>query len=248
MANFTTPVPDGTDFATETIAGVEYTKNVLADFAGADVLGLVTASPAANSLLGRLKAIADAITTMDGHVDGLEGLATTLNSLVDGLETLIGTTNTNGSTTNTTLTTIAGYLDTVETLIGATNTALAAATPAGTNLIGKVGLDQTTDGTTNKVNIDASLKSDTPIRSSVNSGTTSVTILASNSNRKGAVILNSDANALMLDVSGGTAASTRYQVKLTTDQTYAVEAGYTGLITGIWAADGTGVADVVEYT
>lgn len=119
---------------------------------------------------------------------------------------------------------------------------------AGGNIIGKVGVDQTTDGTTNKVNIDASLKSGTPTRSSVNSGTSSVTILASNANRKGATILNSDANALLLDLSGGTAASTRYQVRLAQYQSYEVGSGYTGAITGIWEADGAGVADVVEFT
>lgn len=118
----------------------------------------------------------------------------------------------------------------------------------GSAIIGRVGIDQTTDGTTNKVNIDASLKSGTPTRSSVNSGTSSVTILASNANRKGATILNSDANALLLDLSGGTAASTRYQVRLAQYQSYEVGSGYTGAITGIWEADGAGIADVVEFT
>lgn len=119
---------------------------------------------------------------------------------------------------------------------------------AGAAIIGRVGIDQTTDGTTNKVNIDASLKSGSATRASVNSGTSSVSILASNANRKGATILNSDANALLLDLSGGTAAATRYQVRLAQYQSYEVGSGYTGAITGIWEADGTGVADVVEFT
>jgi len=119
---------------------------------------------------------------------------------------------------------------------------------AGTNIVGKFGIDQTTDGTTNKANIDASLKSGTSTRSSVNSGTSSVTILSSNANRKGATIVNSDANALLLDLSGGTAAATRYQQRLTQYQSYEVGSGYTGAITGIWEADGSGVADVVEFT
>jgi hypothetical protein len=119
---------------------------------------------------------------------------------------------------------------------------------AGTALIGKVGLDQTTDGTTNKVNIDASLKSGTATRTTVNSGTSSVTIIASNANRKGATIFNSDANALLLDLSAGTAASTRCQVRLTQYQTYEMPSGFTGAVTGIWEADGAGIADVVEFT
>lgn len=119
---------------------------------------------------------------------------------------------------------------------------------AGAALIGKVGIDQTTDGTTNKVNIDASLKSGTATRTSVNSSVTSATILASNANRKGATIFNSDANALLLDLSGGTAASTRCQVRLAQYASYEVGSGFTGAVTGIWEADGSGLADVVEFT
>lgn len=134
--DFTTPVADGKTFAAKEIAAKLYPWNLLADGAGADAMGLVTASPAANTLLGRLKEIADAITTMDGHVDGLEGLATTLNGLVDGLEALGAAQATAALQTsgNATLTNIAGYLDTVEAL-------LAAATPAGENYTGKSGGD-----------------------------------------------------------------------------------------------------------
>jgi hypothetical protein len=88
----------------------------------------------------------------------------------------------------------------------------------------------------------------TGTHSSVNSGTSSVTILASNASRKGARIFNSDANALYLDLSGGTAvAASRAQVKLATEEGFDVPFGNTGTITGIWAADGAGVASVVEF-
>ena len=119
---------------------------------------------------------------------------------------------------------------------------------AGSAIVGKVGIDQTTDGTTNKVSIDASLKSATATRTAVASGTASTTILALNANRRGAVILNQDVNALLLDLSGGTASATRFQVRLTQYQSYEVGAGYTGAITGIWEADGSGQADVVEFS
>jgi len=85
-------------------------------------------------------------------------------------------------------------------------------------------------------------------RTSVNSGTSLAMILASNANRKGATIFNSDANALLLDLSGGTATTTRCQVRLTQYQNYEVGSGYTGTITGVWEADGAGRADVVEFT
>lgn len=188
------------------------------------------------------------LAALAGYVDGLEALATSLNGYVDGLETLQGT-------TNTTLAAISGYVDGLETLATALNgyvdglEALAgAATPAGTNVIGKVGIDQTTDGTTNKVNIDDSLQSGTATRTTVASSITSGTILASNAARKGATICNQDTNALLLDLSAGTASSTRYQQRLTQYQSYEVAAGFTGAITGIWEADGSGQADVVEFT
>lgn len=123
-----------------------------------------------------------------------------------------------------------------------------AALPAGANIIGKIGIDQTTDGSTNKVSIDASLKSSTATRTAVPSVVSTGTILAANASRKGATIYNSDANALLLDLSGGTASSSRCQIRLQTGQSYEVGAGFTGTITGIWEADGAGQADVVEFT
>ena len=134
--NLTTPVADGQILAAKDIAGVKFPWNLLADASGVDAMGLVSATPAANTLLGRLKAILDALTTIDGRVDGLEALATTLNGLVEGLEALgaAQSTATLQGDANATLTAIAGYLDAVETL-------LAAATPAGENYIGKIGGD-----------------------------------------------------------------------------------------------------------
>lgn len=96
--------------------------------------------------------------------------------------------------------------------------------------------------------IDSSLQSSTATRTTVASQTASVQILAANAARKGATILNSDANALLLDLSGGTASSTRYQRRLAQYDSYDVPSGYTGLITGAWEADGSGAADIVEFT
>lgn len=83
---------------------------------------------------------------------------------------------------------------------------------------------------------------------SVDSGATSVTLLAANANRKGATITNTDANALYINMAGGTASATAYSVALALGGTYSVPSGYTGAITGIWALDGTGTALVTEYT
>jgi hypothetical protein len=109
MADNITAPASGAVLATDDIGGVHHPRTkisigadgsaadvhagnplpaILRDSAGADALGLVTASPAATSLLGRLKAIADAIAAQSAYVDGLEASATALNGYVDGLEAL----------------------------------------------------------------------------------------------------------------------------------------------------------------
>lgn len=59
--NLTTPVPAGTVLATKDLGTRQLPLNGLLDQTGADAMGVVTAAPAANTLLGRLKDIADAI-------------------------------------------------------------------------------------------------------------------------------------------------------------------------------------------
>ncbi len=71
------------------------------------LVGAVTASPTANTLLARLKALQD-------NTDGLEGFT-------DGLEALIGATNTALATTNSTLSTLDGHVDGLEALITTLN-------------------------------------------------------------------------------------------------------------------------------
>lgn len=72
--NITTPVADGQVLALKDVGGVKFPQNLLNDTAGADAMGLVGTTPAANTLLGRLKAIADLLALTNGYVDGVEGL------------------------------------------------------------------------------------------------------------------------------------------------------------------------------
>ncbi|WP_066723561.1 hypothetical protein [Sphingomonas pituitosa] len=72
--NVTTPVDAGKVLAFKDIGGILFALNLLADATGQDVMGLVAANPAANTLLGRLKAIADLLTAQNGYVDGIETL------------------------------------------------------------------------------------------------------------------------------------------------------------------------------
>ena len=102
------------------------------------------------------------------------------------------------------------------------------------------------DGTTPLVVLNGAAT--TAAQTSVNSGTSAVTILAANASRKAASITNTDANPLYLLLGSGTPSATNYTAKLVTDAYYEVPGGYTGIVKGIWAADGSGVALVTELT
>lgn len=83
---------------------------------------------------------------------------------------------------------------------------------------------------------------------SVPSSTTSGTILAANAARLGAVIYNTDANSLYLLLASGTASATNLSWTIAANSQYEVPFGYTGIIVGVWAGDGTGAAKVTEFT
>lgn len=82
---------------------------------------------------------------------------------------------------------------------------------------------------------------------SVLSGVASVLILAANTLRRGAIIHNTDANALTLLLAAGAASATNLSAIVATGATYQVPFGYRGIINGIWAIDGTGAAVVTEF-
>ena len=61
-----TPVTAGTSFRSRTVGGEAVLDNAVVDDVGANVFGNVDPSPAATTVLGRLKAIADGITALGG--------------------------------------------------------------------------------------------------------------------------------------------------------------------------------------
>lgn len=83
---------------------------------------------------------------------------------------------------------------------------------------------------------------------SVASQATAVTILAANTARYGATVYNDDANALYLLLGTGTVSATVYTVQVPSLGYYEVPFGFTGILTGLWAADGSGSARVTEFT
>lgn len=97
------------------------------------------------------------------------------------------------------------------------------------------------------VKVDRSPICGTGTNSTVAASATSVTILSSNAGRLGASIFNDSTVALYLDLSGGTATTSSFTVKVAADGYYEVPFGYTGTITGLWAS-ATGNARVTQMT
>jgi len=91
-----------------------------------------------------------------------------------------------------------------------------------------------------------SMRTPTATLSNVAGSAASVTILAANSNRTGATIVN-DSTAILYLKFGATASTSSYTVKMVADAYYEVPFGYSGVIDGIWAS-ATGNARVTELT
>lgn len=204
-----------------------------------------------------------------GDIDGVIGQETMANSLpvviasnqsaipitdnsgsitVDGTvaATQSGTWNINNITGTVSLPTGAATESTLSTLNGkvtACNTGsvtISSALPAGTNNIGDV------DVATLPAVVAATYS--TSAVTSVTSAATSTSILASNANRRMAIMVNdSDKNAYVK--LGATASTTSFSYKLTPGQTLELPMPvYTGAIDAIWDAGPTGSMRVTEIT
>jgi hypothetical protein len=94
---------------------------------------------------------------------------------------------------------------------------------------------------------------DTPNRSTTSTNTSvarnaaSVTLLASNTGRKGGTIYN-DAAANLFIIFGATATTAAFTARLQNTDYYEIPFNYTGVISGIWASAGAGNALMSELT
>lgn len=109
--------------------------------------------------------------------------------------------------------------------------------PGGAFSSGGGGGGSTSDGAAN-----------TGTSTQVASAASATTILAANTARYGASVYNDDANILYLLLGAGTVSATVYTVQIPSGGYYEVPFGFTGILTGLWAADGSGSARVTEYT
>lgn len=91
-----------------------------------------------------------------------------------------------------------------------------------------------------------SSKSSTAILTNVSASVTSVTILASNSSRVGAIIVNESVVPIYLAFAA-TASQISYSIILEASDSFNIPFGYTGVISGIWRI-ATGSARVTELT
>ena len=92
----------------------------------------------------------------------------------------------------------------------------------------------------------ALIKAGTATLSNVSSSATNVTVLAANTARLGASVVNDSTQVLYLKM-GTTASTTSYTVKLAAGAYYEVPFGYTGILDGLWAS-ANGSARVTELT
>lgn len=82
--------------------------------------------------------------------------------------------------------------------------------------------------------------------SAVAASITSVTLLAANASRKGAIIYNDGSSTINMKF-GAVASSTSFTVKILSQTYYELKVGYTGVIDGIWLL-ANGNARVTEFT
>lgn len=89
----------------------------------------------------------------------------------------------------------------------------------------------------------------TGTKTNVSSSATSVTILASNTSRKGALFYNDSTQICYLDLSGGTASTSSYSVQMPSQSLFELPGPviYNGLVTGIWAS-ANGSMRVTEFS
>lgn len=88
--------------------------------------------------------------------------------------------------------------------------------------------------------------SSTAAQTSVASSATSVSLLASNANRKGCIVFNDSSQILYVSFTA-TSTTSAYSVKLFPNSSYMSDFIYTGVISGIWAS-ANGAAKITEFT
>ena len=80
-----------------------------------------------------------------------------------------------------------------------------------------------------------SITSLVPVRTSVASSITTVTLINDNVARKGAMVYNDSTSILYLALGSG-ASVTSFTYQISASSLYTIPFGYTGIVTGVWAS------------
>lgn len=257
----------GTSIATDDVAGVQYQRIKLTDgTADSDTPAIVDANGSLQ-VTGRGTAGSE-----DSGVLTVQGTASMTAIQVDvrrinGSAVTVDDFNTGASTNNVVIEGIA-LPSATGPVIGGTATNPIKVDPTGTTTqpVSVSSLPLPTGAATETtltaiktavegtVTVDGTVTADpstsaTATQTQVNDSATDVTILASNTSRKGATITNTSTANLFIRLGTTAATTSNYTVKLVTDAYYEVPFHFTGAIHGIWASDpGTGSANVTELT
>lgn len=252
------------DFATEaTLSSIDTELGDKLDEATfTDILGEVSATPTANTVLGRLKEIEDDLGTVAGAVAGTEMQVDVVAPLPAGTNNIgdvdvlsvpndpFGANADAASASGS----ISAKLRRIATDLNAivsgseAQVDIVAPLPAGTNAIGKLAAndgvdigDVTINNAASAPVYVASAKSSSGATTSdgVTVAVTSTTVLASNANRRKAIIVNDSDETVYLKL--GTGAELAKGIRLNSSGGVYIEEYYTGAITGICDSGGKNV-------
>lgn len=235
-----------------------------------------TTNTTLSTIDGRVDGVETLLTAIDGHVDGIETAIASTNTKLDSeianssaiaasasvlddwdesdrakVNLIAGQAGVQGASGTVSAST--------QRVVLATDVAL----PAGTNAIGKLAANSgvdigDVDVTSLPVAFNAGTLSATTQRVVGATGSTSTqtqvadsassqTILAANTGRIRATIVNDSTEILYLRESSSAATTTAYTWKVPAGATVIID-DYNGALTGIWAANGSGQATVSEVT
>ena len=221
-----------------------------------------------DTIIGHVDGLETAVAATNTKLD-------TLHTDVDGIETLIGTTNTTLSTIDgrvdgveTLLTAIDGHVDGIETAIASTNTKLDSEIANSSAIAASASvLDDWDESDRAKVSLIAGQAGvaaaagtvsaatqrivrgtgSTSTQTQVADSASSQTILAANTGRIRATIVNDSTVTLYLRESASAATTSVYTYKMYPDETVIID-DYNGALTGIWSSNASGSAVVSEVT
>lgn len=238
----------------QTTAAGSFSVTIASDDGVQSKLGIVTetapaSDTASSGLNGRLQRVAQRLTSLIALVPTSLGTKTSAGSFsvtVASDDAINGAVNETAPASDTASSGLNGRLQRIAqritSLIALVPTSLGQKTSAGSFSVVIASDDVVSTRTA---------PPSTGTASNVASAAADTSLLASNSNRKAAIIFNESTSVLYLLIASGTASNTVYSVQVPTNSGYSLDYGqggvYTGAIRGFWQT-ANGFARITEYT